>query len=72
MVKNVHDHLVKKGTKLPYSAPDPLSTDYRPKIDVMPELGEADALYYQCLIGVLRYVGCLKEVIDRQKVVLDD
>ena len=55
-VKNVHDHLVKKGLKLPYSAPNPLSTDYRPEIDVTPELGEADASYYHCLIGVLRWI----------------
>jgi hypothetical protein len=55
-VKNVHDHSVKKGTKLPYSAPNPLSTDYCPEIDVTPELGETDASYYQCLIGVLRWI----------------
>ena len=39
---------VRKGLKLLYKAPNPLSTDYRllyPMIDVMPELGEADALY---------------------------
>ena len=55
-VTNVYDHLVKKGLKLPYSAPNPLSIDYRPEIDVTPELGEADAAYYQCLIGVLRWI----------------
>ena len=55
-VKNVYDHLAKKGMKLPYSAPNPLSTDYRPEIDVTPELGEADASYYHCLIGVLRWI----------------
>jgi hypothetical protein len=55
-VMNVHDHLIKKGLKLPYSAPNPLSIDYRPEIDVTPELGEADASYYQCLIGVLRWI----------------
>jgi hypothetical protein len=32
--------------KLPYTAPNPLSTDYRPELDVTPELGEADASYY--------------------------
>jgi hypothetical protein len=37
--------LVRKGLKLLYKAHNPLSTDYCPKIDVMPELGEADALY---------------------------
>ncbi len=41
---------------MPYSAPNPLSIDYRPEIDVTPELGEADASYYQCLIGVLWWI----------------
>jgi hypothetical protein len=55
-VQNVHAHLEKKGMKLPYSAPNPLSTDHRPEIDVTPELGEADASYYQHLIGILRWI----------------
>jgi len=55
-VTNVCDHLTKKGLKLPYKAPNPLSTDYRPEIDVTPELGEADASYYHTLIGVLRWI----------------
>ena len=55
-VKNVQEHLAKKGMKLPYSAPNPLSTNYRPEVDVTPELGEADAAYYHCLIGVLRWI----------------
>jgi hypothetical protein len=38
--------------KSPYKAPNPLSTDYCPKTDVTPELGEEDALYYHTLIGV--------------------
>jgi len=42
-----------KGLRLPYKAPYPLSTDYRPEIDVTPELGEADASYNHTLIGVL-------------------
>ena len=42
-----------KGLRLPYKAPYPLSTDYRPEIDLTPELGEADASYYHTLIGVL-------------------
>ena len=56
-VKNVQEHLDKKGLKLPYKAPNPLSTvDYRPEIDVTPELGEADASYYHTLIGVLQLI----------------
>jgi hypothetical protein len=55
-IKNVHDHLTKKGIKLPYTSPNPLSTDYRPELDVTPELGEAEASYYHSLIGVLRWI----------------
>jgi hypothetical protein len=61
-VKNVYEHLAKQGLKLPYQAPNPLSTDYCPKIDVMPDLGEDDALYYHTLIGVLQWIvelGCV-------------
>ena len=42
-VKNVEEHLAKIREKLPYKAPTPLSSGYRPEIDVSPELGEADA-----------------------------
>ena len=55
-VKNVYDHLMTKGKKLPHTAPNPLSTDYRPELDVTPELGEAEASYYHTLIGVLRWI----------------
>lgn len=55
-VKNVYERLARQGKKLPYTAPNPLSTDYRPEIDVTPECGEADAAYYHSLIGVLRWI----------------
>ena len=55
-VKNVEEHLAKVGEKLPYKAPTPLSSGYRPEIDVSPELGEADASYFHSLIGVLRWI----------------
>ncbi len=55
-VKNVEEHLAKIGEKLPYKAPTPLSSGYRPEIDVSPELGEADASYFHSLIGVLRWI----------------
>ena len=61
-VTNMQGHLAKKCMKLPYSAPNPLSTDYHPEIDVTTELDEADALYYQCLIGVLRWIVELDQV----------
>ncbi len=42
-VKNVEEHLAKIRKKLPYKAPTPLSSGYRPEIDGSPKLGEADA-----------------------------
>ena len=55
-VKNVYEHLARQGLKLPCKAPNPLTFDYRPEIDVSQELGEDDASYYQTLIGVLRWI----------------
>ncbi len=36
-------HQAKQGLLSPYNAPNPLSSGYRPELDVTPELGEADA-----------------------------
>ena len=61
-VNNIIEHLTKRGLKLPYTAPNPLSTDYCPETDVTPELGEVDVLYYHTLVGVLRWIvelGCV-------------
>ena len=70
----VPDCLRQKGTKLPaadqakqvlllpYNAPNPLSTGYRPEMDVIPELGEADASYYHTLVGILRWIVELGQV----------
>ncbi len=55
-VKNVEEHLAKIGEKLPYKAPTPLSSGYRPEIDVSPKLGEANASCFHSLIGVLRWI----------------
>jgi len=55
-VRNVEDHLAKAGEKLPYKAPTPLSSGYRPEIDVSPELGETDASHFHSLVGVLWWI----------------
>jgi hypothetical protein len=53
-VRNVEEHLQAKGDeKLPYKAPTPLSSGYRPEIDISPELKDDDAMYYHSLIGIL-------------------
>jgi hypothetical protein len=58
-VKNVEDHLSKeenKRWKLPRKADTPMSTSYRPELDVSSELAPQEAAYYQSLIGVLRWI----------------
>ena len=61
-VNNVVEYLKKRNQKLPYKAPNPLSCSYQPEIDLSKELGEQDALYFQALIEVLRWIvelGCV-------------
>lgn len=55
-VKNVDAQLAKKGNKLPTKGcVTPLQSNYRPELDVSPELGVEGLRYYQELIGVLRW-----------------
>jgi hypothetical protein len=59
-VKNVEAWLERDENKRRYSLPKtaetPMSSSYRPELDVTPELGPTDAAYYQSLIGVLRWI----------------
>ena len=55
-VQNVLTYLKKRGEGLVAKAPTPMSSGYRPEIDITPELGEEDAAYYHSLIGVLRWI----------------
>ena len=54
-VKNVEEALAKKGLRLPTKCYTPLSTDYRPELEVSPELKSDGIQLYQELIGVLRW-----------------
>lgn len=45
-----------KRWKLPAKAETPMTTSYRPELDVSPELGPKEASYYQSLIGILRWI----------------
>ena len=54
-VDNVESYLKKRGETLPAKAPNPLSSGYRPEVDMTPELGPVEASYYHSLIGVLRW-----------------
>ena len=58
-VKNVEEYLAKRDDgwwSLPAKAETPIQSTYCPELDVSPELGAEDALYYQSLIGVLRWI----------------
>ena len=58
-VKNVEAYLDSQDNKcwkMPSKADTPLTTTYRPELDVPRELNEADAAYYQSLIGILRWM----------------
>ena len=45
-----------KHWKMPKKADTPLTTTYRPELDVSREPNVADAAYYQSLIGILRWI----------------
>ena len=46
----------RKCWKMPNKADTPLTTTYRPELDVSRELNVDDAAYYQSLIGLLRWI----------------
>ena len=52
-VSSVEEYLQSKGEMLVVKAPTPFLNGYRPKIDLSPELGDADASDFHSLIGVL-------------------
>jgi hypothetical protein len=58
-VKNVEDYLERLQNpqwQLLKKAETPMQTSYRPELDVSPELGPSEALYFMSLIGVLRWI----------------
>ena len=55
-VKNVTEYLKKRGEGLAAKAVTLMTSDYRPEIDITPELGEEDAAYFHSLIGVLIWI----------------
>ena len=57
-VKNVEEYVTAQNPKdlrLPIRAETPMRTSYRPELDVTQELDEKDSVYYQSLIGILRW-----------------
>ena len=55
-VSNVISHLRERNTTLPKRASALIRRDYRPEVDITPELPPQEAAYYQSLIGVLRWI----------------
>ena len=58
-VKSVEAYLMSEDSKhwkLPNKADTPLTTTYMPELDVSRELNVADEVYYQSLIGILRWI----------------
>ena len=55
-VKNLVNCLKNRGEGLAAKAVTPMTSVYRPEIDITPEIGSEDAAYYHSLIGVLRWI----------------
>ena len=58
-VKNVEEYVGKSENshlKIPSKAERPLTTSYRPELDVSPKLTPRDSAYCQSLIGILRWI----------------
>ena len=55
-VSNLEKKIAKKGLKLRPGIKAPLSSKYRPEVDISPELEAEDASFYQSLIGSLRWI----------------
>ena len=53
---NVKKYLASVGDSLPRCAQTPITTDYRPEVDITHELSEKDAAYFHSLIGMLRWI----------------
>ena len=50
------NHLKKRGEGLSAKVVHPMTSGYRPVIDITPELGSEDAAYYHSIFGVLRWI----------------
>ena len=65
-IKNVEEYVRKSKNshlKIPSKAETPLTTSYRPELDVSPELTPRDSAYYQSLIGILRWIVELGRIV---------
>jgi hypothetical protein len=66
-IAEVEVELNKIGKLLPTKVSTPMQPNYRPEVDASPVLDSRRALYYQGLIGVLRWIcelGCIDIITD--------
>ena len=64
-IKNVEEYIGRPKNshlKIPSKAETPLMTSYRPELDVSPELTPRDSIYYQSLIGILRWIVAFRRI----------
>ena len=54
-VKNVQEKLARSNRKLMKKAPTPMSSGYRPELDVMEESSAEETQYFHEIIGILRW-----------------
>ena len=52
--RNGNENLLDCTYYMPNKTPASMFNEYRPKIDISPELNATDAAYYQSLVGILR------------------
>ena len=55
-ISNVEKQLALQDKTLPKRCMSPITRDYRPELDITPELGIKDIACYQSLIGILRWI----------------
>lgn len=54
-IANLERKMLERGLKLRPNLKAPISSNYRPELDISPELSLTDAAWYQSLIGILRW-----------------
>jgi hypothetical protein len=61
-IRNVENNLAKTGRKSPNNVPTPLTSSYRPELDVSPELNAEQFHTYQQLVVILRWMVELERI----------
>ena len=62
-VKNIEAHLKRIGMALQKGMNSPLSSKYCPECDASPELNDIEGSYYASLIGILRWIVEMGQIV---------